>query len=219
MTDICVSIIHLCKVRVTRLDQLGNPTPGPNNVYVTDNAMTITAKPQVEQGVEKVVVGGCDCLTAVYRGIDKLKRYDLTLDLTKQEFGLIEMMTGGPAIVVAGQVIGGWFPSQMRCSDPIQPNVCFEGWQDMWEDDHAYAGPAAYRYLHWIWPSSRWQNSDVTLQNDFNQPALTGFTRANPQWGLGIYGDLPETCQPQGGRFFDSHTPAAACGYQSRQIT
>lgn len=219
MTAICPTAIHLCKTRVTRLDQLGNPAPGPHNVYVSDSALDLIYKPVIEAGQDKTLVGGCDCLVAVYKGYDKLKRFDLELDLTKLETGLIEMLTGGSAIVAAGDPIGMWFPSQIACSDAVQPNLCIEGWQDMWDEDHAYAGPAAYRYIHWIWPSSRWQLSDGNLQNDFNQPKLMGYTRSNPQWGLGIYADLPEPCKPMGGYFFDSHTPDAACGWQTKIIT
>lgn len=218
MTKICDAAIHLCAVRVTRLDSIGNPVAGPNNVYVTENSIQVTVKPEVEAGVSKTLVGGCDCIIADYRGYDKLKRFNLEIDLGKLEPGLQEMMIGASAILDADlDPIGIWWPSQLSCNDPSQPNVCFEGWQDLWEDDHQASAP--FRFVHWIWPSTFWQIGDHTLQNDFNQPKLTGFTRGNPNWGLGIYGDLPEAAEPLGGWFYDDSIPTAECGWQSHAIT
>lgn len=217
MAAICDAAIHLCFVRVTRLDQLGNPSPGPNNVYVTDKPMMLSAKPNIEAGQDKTLVGGCDCIIASYRGYDKLKRFDLELDLGVLEPGLMEMMLGAPAILDDdGYPIGVHWPNQLTCSEPIQPNVCIEGWQDLWEDDHQASD---YPYVHWIWPSSRWQLADTTLQNDFNQPKLTGFTRGNPNWGLGLFGDLNEPCGLLGDFFYTDSVPTAACGYQTENLT
>lgn len=217
MTLVCDAAIHLCRVRVTRLDQIGNVSPGPNNVYVTDNPIMLSVKPEIEAGVSKTLVGGCDCIVADYRGYDKLKRFNLELDLATIEPGLLEMITGGPAILDAGaQPIGMWWASQASCSQPAQPNVCVEGWQDLWEVDRQ---SAIYPYIHWIWPSVHWQIGDYSLQNDFNQPKAMGFTRGNTQWGLGPFGDLPEACHPLGGFFFTNQIPAAQCGYKTQNLT
>ncbi len=137
MAAICNAMIHLCAVRITRLDQLGNPAGGPNNVYVSGNPMMLTAKPVLQAGDDKTLVGGCDCIIAEYKGFDKLKRFDLELDLGVIEPGLVEMMTGAPAIVDgSGFPIGWHWASQLSCANPVQPNVCIEAWQDLWEGDH-----------------------------------------------------------------------------------
>jgi hypothetical protein len=220
MTAICEAAIHLCAVRVTRLDAVGNPVAGPNNVYVSDNSIMLSVTPEIEAGEDKTLVGGCDCIIASYKGYDKLKRFTLELDQGKIEPGLLEMLTGGSIIVDpanANDPQGMWFASQLSCQDAVQPNVCFEGWQDLWEDDHQASTP--YQYVHWIWPSSHWQLGDFSLQNDFTQPKLTGFTRGNPNWGLGIFGDLPEAAEALGGFFFDDSRPDATCDYQSWAIT
>jgi hypothetical protein len=219
MAPICDSVIHLCAVRVTRLDSLGNPVAGPNNVYVSDNPIQVVVKPEIEAGADKTVTGGCDCIIASYKGFDKLKRFGLEMDLGVIEPAMLEMMLGADAILAgsAADPIGLWWPSQLSCDEPNQPNVCFEGWQTLWEDDHPASG--AYQYVHWIWPSTYWQIADHTLQNDFLQPKLNGFSRANPNWGLGIYGDLPEAAGPLGGFFYDSDIPTAECGWQSHSIT
>jgi hypothetical protein len=217
MAALCDAAIHLCYVRVTRLDNQGNPTAGPNNTYVTDKAIDLMIKPVIEAGQDKTLIGGCDCIIATYRGFDKLKRFDLEMNMGVIEPGLLEMMLGASAILSAGVPIGLWFQDQLSCSSPVQPNVAIEGWQDLWSGDHPETG--TLRYVHWIFPASRWQLGDVNLQNDFNQPKVTGYTRANPVWGVGPYHDAPETVKQQGGFFYDSVVPVAACGYQSHTIT
>lgn len=219
MAAICDAAIHLCAVRVTRLDALGHPLAGPNNVYVTDKPIMLTVRPDIEAGQDRVLVGGCDCIVAQYRGYDKLKRFTLELDLGVLEPGLIEMLTGAPAIHAgtSTDVIGVSWPVQASCQDPASPNVAVEGWQDLWEEDHQ---ATVYPYVHWVWPSSFWQIGDLTLQNDFNQPRLNGFTRGNPNWNTAnIYHDLPSSLGDNGGFFYDTIRPTAQCGYQSHSIT
>jgi hypothetical protein len=177
------------------------------------------ATPQIEAGQDKTLVGGCDCIVAQYRGYDKLKYFTLELDLAILEPALIELLTGASAITSTGDVIGNWWQSAQtfNCATTVQPNVCFEGWQDTWNNDRQASTP--FRYVHWIWPSSFWQIAAMTLQNDFNQPKLTGFTRGNSNW-TDIYRDLPELPQPLGGYFFTDKIPAGdTCGYQTHSIT
>jgi hypothetical protein len=213
----CLAAIHLCRIRVTRLTATGAPAPGPNNVYVSDKPITLGVTPVLEAGQDKTLVGGCDCIVASYRGYDKLKRFDFSLDLGKLEPGLMEMLTGASLISVAGVPIGNWYDDQQfDCAGPPSPNVCFEAWQDGWADDHQ---DAVWPYIHWVWPSSYWQIGPSTLQNDFNQPRMTGFSRGNSVWGMGIYADQPEAAQPLGGWFYSASIPAAACGYQTHAIT
>lgn len=218
MANKCLAAIHLCRVRVTRLDATGHPVAGPNNSYVTDKPMVLNVTPQVETGQDKTLVGGCDCIVAEYRGFDKLKRFDFELDLAVLEPALIEMLTGASAITVGGATVGNWFPTnQFSCSGVIQPNVCVEGWQDGWSGD---SQDATFPYIHWVWPSSYWQISALSLQNDFNQPKITGFSRANPNWGTGIYADQPEAAGALGGWFYTATVPpTASCDYKSQAIT
>lgn len=217
MTAFCPAVVKLCAIRATRLDSLGNPEAGPNNVYVSNNSIMLTIKPEIEAGTSKTMVGGCDCIIADYRGYDKLKRFNLELDQGLYEPALQELLLGASAILDGSDPIGIWYPDQLTCSQPTQPNVCFEAWQDLWEDDHAASSP--YQYLHYLFPSSFWQIGDSTAQNDFNMPKMTAFTRTNPNWGEGIFGDLPEACPGTAGYFFEDTIPDAACNWQTQAIT
>lgn len=216
----CLATIRLCRVRATRLNTDGTPASGPNNFVVSDTPMVLTVTPVIEAGQDRTLVGGCDCIIATYRGYDKLKRFDLELDLGALDFSFLELMLGSTAILQGGlkaNVIGQWWnQNAFNCSTPAQPNVCFEGWTDGWDDDQQ---SASHPYVHWIWPSSYWQIAQHSLQNDFTQPKLTGFTRGNSNWGTGIFHDLPEAAQPLGGFFYAATRPNALCGYQTAPIT
>lgn len=217
MTAICPAAIHLCALRATRLDSLGFPVGPPNNYVVSDRAVMITMTPVTEAGADKTIVSGCDCISATYRGTDKFKRWDLEVDMNKIDPAILEVLLGAPAILDGSDPIGNWWPSQVSCDDPQQPNVCLEGWMTLWEDDHAMAAP--YKYLHYIWPSTSWTIGTETVQNEFVVDKVTGYNRGNPNWGTGPFGDLPEACQPQGGRFFTNDIPAASCGWSSASVT
>lgn len=204
MASECLASLHLCRIRVTRLDDLGNVAAGPSNSYVTDKAVSLAVTPDIEAGADTVLRNGCDGIAAQRRGDDLLKRFTLQLDLSAVEPALVEMLTGGTAIVSGGDVIG---VSMIYGTTP--PLVAIEGWSDAWEDDHQYA---TFPYIHWIWTASKWQIGPTTLQNDFATPQLNGFTRGNPSWGLGPYGDLPEAVDDFAS-FYTTTRPAAACGY------
>jgi hypothetical protein len=217
MATECLAAIHLCRVRATRLHPDGTPQPGPNNVYVSDKPIQLAITPTYEAGKDSTLVGGCDCIIATYRGFDKLKRFEFELDLGALEWGLFEMLTGAAGIFSGGTIIGNWFnDNAFDCSVSAQPNVAFEGWQTGWSEDRQ---DATWPYIHWLWPSSFWSLGTDTLQNDFNQPKLTGFTRGNSEWGEGIFGDQPEAARALGGGWLSTTIPAAVCGYQSFPIT
>jgi hypothetical protein len=171
----------------------------------------------VEAGQDLTLVAGCDCIVASYRGTDKLKRFDLELALATLEPGLLEMLIGGDAILSGSDVIGQHMPVQINCTDTQQPVVAIEAWQTLWEDDHPASTPN--RYLRWVFPATRWQLGDMTLENALLQPTVTGYTRGNTNWGEGIFDDQPEAVGPAPAYFYDDVIPDAACGWQSFSIT
>lgn len=218
MAQECLAAIHLCRVRATRLNPDGTPMAGPNNFVCSDVPIDLAVTPVIEAGKDSTLIGGCDCIIATYRGFDKLKRFDFVLNFGKVDFPLMELMLGSQAITGSGGALIGqwWTENAFDCSTAAQPNTAFEGWQTGWDQDRQ---SVTEPYLHWVWPSTFWQIAPHTLQNDFLQMQLNGFSRGNTAWGLGIYSDQPASAPALGG-FFDSATiPAAVCGYQSHTIT
>jgi hypothetical protein len=215
--QICPASIHICRLRITLLNADGTLKSGINNSYVTDKVISIDVKPNIESGEDKVLVSGCDCIAFSYRGYDKLKRFDLTIERAALEPALESMMLGGAVILDNSTIpvpIGAGFPDNLSCTSPVQPPVAVEAWSDNWVDDRAIS---PLRYTRWVWPMSFWAPSDAKLENDFFMPTIDGFTRSNPAWGAGPYLDnglgviVPKT----GGWFFTDQSPRAACGYRT----
>ena len=215
----CGSLIHVCALRVTRLDSQGNVVATDNNSYVTNNVTSVEVDPDIEAGLDSTLVGGCDCIIASYKGTDKLKRFNFNLNLPTFEPALLEMMIGAVLIEDTSDIpvpIGIGWPNQLSCDDVQQPNVAVEWWGDLWTDD---APDPEWPYFHAIYPASRWQIGRQVAQNDFAQPQLTGFTRTNTLFG-NPYGDLPAPVAAdfldQGGIFLTTTAPPTAeCGYQT----
>ncbi len=216
---VCGSLIHICALRVTRLDSQGNVLDESNNSYVTNNVVSVQVNPVIEAGLDSTLVGGCDCIVASYKGTDKLKRFEFTLELPTFEPGLIEMLTGATLIEDTSDIpvpIGVSWPTQLSCSDTQAPNVAVEWWADLWTDDQQ---DPDWPYVHSIYPSSYWQIGQQTGQNDFANPQFTGFTRTNSLFG-DPYDDLPAPVSSgyldQGGQFLTTTAPPTAeCSYQT----
>lgn len=217
----CGSLIHICALRVTRLDSQGNVVDEENNSYVTNNVVSVQESPVVEEGLDSTLVGGCDCIVASYKGTNKLKRFEFAMELPTFEPALIEMLIGASLIVdesTSPVPIGVAWPSQLSCSSTQQPNVAIEWWSDLWTDDQQ---DGDWPYVHSIYPSSYWQIGQMTAQNDFNNPTFNGFTRTNTLFG-DPYDDLPPSAQSAlaagapGEQFLTTVAPPTAeCGYQT----
>lgn len=214
MTAICPSVIHLCFVRFTRIDAVGEPIAGPNNVYVSDKPISLSITPDVLAGEVKDQKSGCDALIMTYRGQDIVKRYNLELMQGVLSPGLEEMLTGGEVILDGDDPIGVDF--QSPCGSQ-QPYLVTEAWQDLYDCDRIPSVP--FQYRRWTFPSSRWIRGEETAQNDVSLPKYTGFSVGNQNWGIGIFGDRTVPVGAAGQWIYDNELPTAACGYQSQDIT
>lgn len=215
MATICGTSLHLCFVRLTRLNLDGSVAAGPNNHVVSDNPVVLTAAPNILAGEQKDLVGGCDCVCATYRGYDKLRYWDLTLQLCALEPAMLELALGATLQVDSqASPLGIDWPSQVTCSSPKQPPVAIEGWTDLWVGDQQnQTGP---QFIRWVWPMTFWQMDQFQLQNDFLTPQLKGFSRTNGNFG-DPYDDLPSgvAASDTGGFFYDDAVPTGICGYSS----
>lgn len=218
MANKCYASAKFCRLRVTRIDATGAPAPGPNNAYVTDKPISVGFTPVLSQGTDAELRGGCDCVIASRKGDDFLKRWTLQLDLGTLEPALLEMLTGGSAIMDPlnpTDVIGVWWPTGIDCGTTAA-RVAVEGWTELWDGD---APALAFTYGRFLWPSVRWTMGQGNLQADFLQPQLNGETQGNLAWGPGPYGDQPEDAQANGGFWYTNALPSASCDYINQPVT
>lgn len=214
----CGVPLGLCAMRVTRLiPTTGCVASSPDNVFVTTDLISLQLTPVVEAGADTTLTGGCDCVVASYRGIDKLKRFEFTITNPKLSPALYEMMLGGSIIADAGVPVGTVWPAELSCGD-AQDAVAIEFWVKHWNGS---SQDTTYPWIHHVYPQTYWQIGQQEFQNDFAQPTLTGFSRSNDCWGDGPHGDGPEAEYGAsidisvGGFYYTATTPPAdsACDY------
>jgi len=199
-------------MRVTRLQANGAVAPGPNNSYVSNTQITVSLNAEIQEGEDREVVTGCDCLCLTYKGPDKLKRWNIEAENCRIEPPLMELLLGWPIVPgVPPDFIGNVFSDDLDCS--YQNNgVAIEFWADAWDSDAQL--PSPYRYWHWLFTRVTWQIGDHELQNDFMNVNLKGWTKSNTNFG-DPYADQPAGLPTvyQGAYWLTDTIPDAACAY------
>lgn len=214
----CGVPLGLCAMRITRLDSTtGCVAPSPDNSFVSTELISLQLTPVVEAGADTTLTGGCDCVIASYRGIDKLKRFEFEITSPKLSAAMYEMMIGGGVISDATVPVGTTWPAELSCGES-QDSVALEFWVKHWNGS---SQDSTYPWIHHVYPQTLWQIGQQQFQNDFAQPTLSGFSRSNSCWGDGPYGDGPEAEYgtpidiSSGGFYYTATDPPAdtACDY------
>lgn len=214
MSD-CTIPFEICRARFTRLTAVGNVAAGPNNSWVTDKITEFVYTPEIETGDDRVLKGGCGQIIAAAKNPDLRKRWTLSLSKGSIEPGLDELLLGDTVILSGPDAIGTWSGPQIGSSASGPPPVAVEVWTKNWEFDHQHP---TRPWLHWVFAMSEWQRQAQTLNDDLSISPVAGFTRVNPVWGHGPYGEQPEA-MPSGkdvGVWEQAADPPAAdCGYKT----
>jgi hypothetical protein len=212
MANVCGTSLHVCRIRATRLDDNGNVAAPPNNVAVSDSAVSVTVTPNVEAGVDISLKNGCDCIVAAYLGADQKKGYNLEFAKSKIEPAAEEILLGATVISDGADQIGYWSRGIGECGEAA-PSAAFEFWTDVWVGN---AQDGTRPNIHHVFPQSTWVEGGNTYGNEFATPTLSGKAVANPNWGMGPHGDQPEAAPANssyGLYYTDEPMPDAACGY------
>jgi len=213
----CGVSFGLCRTRITRVDGDGNVIAG-TNAYITDQQLTVTVTPNIEAGNAVVARNGCGCATARFKFPDTFNWWEFSFQDTALEPQMEAFMLGAETIVDGVDVVGLAYPSALAC-DEDEPAVAFEFWTK-----HIVGSgqDGAFPWVHFVYPLTIWQQAANTFEAAAAQPGLTGFSRTNPQWGDGPYGDGPPDGQDiREGAYWktDIEPPTAECAAQSVTAT
>lgn len=183
----CGVSFGLCAVRITELDALGNVAVGPNNSYVTDKPISLGLRPNYEEGQEFTMRSGCGCSIDSFKAKDIFRWWELTFQMGALEAEMLAILLGTETIEDGADILGQAFGGALACDDD-EPAVAIEFWTQ-----HNYQGAqdSLHPYIHWVFPRTVWRLGDNTFEEGYAQPTVEGFSRANPQWGDGPYGDGP----------------------------
>lgn len=208
----CASTYQICAVRATRLETDGTVSPDADNVYIVNDILQLQLTPNIREGEDREMVGGCGCVIASASDDDSFRRFDLELQAGRLEPGLIEILTGATVIEDTDGPLGVLGGAKRACGTP-QPRVAFEAWSKRWTADDEW--DPTWPWWHWLWVATKWQLGQNTLQPDFGPVVLTGKSGVNTAWGTGPYGDQPaDATDNQWGVWADAGSlPQATCDY------
>lgn len=212
MANDCLPSIQACAMRVARLDPNGVPTPGVDNLYVTDGLITLTAEPQYRDGDEFEVVTACGDLGVNFLDVPRLKRLNITLNIVAPDPELTELLAGG-SVLTDGAAVGYEAPPLLSRIQPY--GVSLELWTKRLADDGDL--DATFPYFHWVFPRAKLRVGAKNFQNGPMDNPFSGFAIENPNWYDGPLADWPVSSD----RVF-AYLPVAAtdlptpvCGYQT----
>lgn len=88
--------IQGCAIRISRLNADGSVAAGATAMVADDKPfLKWTAKPAMQAGVEIVPISACGAPLISYKDYDRVKRWDVTLDLGDLDFEKKEILQGG----------------------------------------------------------------------------------------------------------------------------
>jgi len=221
-TPHCFGSLQVCALRIAALDSSGAPLAGASNGYVTDALIQASVSLELNTGDEFVLKNGCGAICQTFRDCDRILRASVDLELCQLDSELISLLIGGGTLFTdtgTGDAIGYELPnSTIDCPD----GVSLELWTKAWDGSSQAAAPflAAPSYFHFVFPKTRWQMGDLTMENEIMTIPLTGIADENPgmptngpydDWNVDVAaaGGITNV----GGWFLDDTLPTATCGF------
>lgn len=213
----CLPSLQFCALRVARLDSNGVPTPGANNLYVSDKMGTMTATPVYREGDAFESVSGCGDLVVSFKDQNRLQRITVELGLLVPDPELTELLAGGVVIDngTPGGGVGYGAPDLLVAATPN--GVSIEAWTKRISQDGAQ--DATYPWWHWVFPRVYLDLGAKNFQNGTMDNPFAGWGIENPNWYDGPEQDWPDTQESY--RVFSylpmpaSDFPTVECGYQN----
>lgn len=207
----CRSSFGACAIRVARLNAVGVPLPGANNLYVADTLITITRTEVIRTGSRLELPDGCGGFCASVETSDLSQGITLGMELCQYDAELLEILTGGNLLTLLGDTVG-----HLRPAFGVQPpDVSVEIWaQSVTESGQDLADNP---YIQFGWPKVKWVRGNETHDDQgITRVPLTGkvYTNENFHDGPGNDWVEPFGTSPEGYQFVDA-LPVAQCGYQT----
>lgn len=226
MTNLlCAKPLQGSTLRVTRLDECGNPEYGECAYGVSDGYVSATITPNTEDGERFLQRTANGAAIVNQRGRPILNWYDVSIEFQEVDPELFTILTGlTPYEDDEGRVIG--FP--VTESDFATANFALEIWMGNAEEACAPGSLPFYGYNLLPWVVEGALSGDISITNDLITFTIVGRTRKGTPWATGPYDVVVDTNGDPSPLFTaipdDTHhlpiwtqlaPPAAECGCQS----
>jgi len=219
----CFGSLQVCAYRVTQLNSNGTAWNGAGH-GLANNALIDAGIEQVySTGADLEQKNGCGTICQTYKDCDKLKAFNVTLNLCVLDAQLQQFLMGGYTFrdtggAGSGDAIGYEYPG---LTDACGSGVCMELWTRAWDGSSQaqppYAGGSIV-YFHWVFPKTTWKQNSTKFEDGFSVFPFVGYGVANSRISAnGPYDDWPADIAAHGGIrnaggwFYDTSLPAASC--------
>lgn len=207
----CAGSLHVCRLRVARLDTDGVPLPGANNLYTTKALIRLAYEPGVVEGEKFQQRNGQGDLCGNFRERDVIDQWNLELELCTPDPGLVEILTQwGSVLTQDGQVTG--FATGTLGESPDDAGCSVEAFT------RAIAGGVQAAELPWWWyvmPRTYWRLGGSALERGFKNNPLVGYAVENENWFDGPANDWPHLSTSALMYDRTDSIPDEFCGYQT----
>lgn len=177
----CDLIANLDTVRVTKVNQCGVPTPGPN-AFVSECLSSIAMNVNVDTPDDVIYRAANGTLCGVKRGCPTLLGYDLEINFFQVSPQLVDVLTGQPIVVDNTAEPVGWDDCDVQCNE----GFALEFWSELIGQNCTTTGAPKFLYVLLPWVTNAYL-SDLEIGSDQVTFQLVGSTRAGGGWGLGPY--------------------------------
>jgi hypothetical protein len=182
---VCAKPLQGETLRVTRLDDCGNPEFGACAYAVSDGYVSATITPNVEDGERFLQRNANGRAIINQRSAPALNWYDVTMVFQEVDPELFTIITGlQPYMDDQDRVIG--FP--VTESDYATANFALELWMGNAEEECLPGSPLpffGYNLLPWVTEGAL--SDDIAITNDLITFTVVGRTRKGTPWGVGPY--------------------------------
>jgi hypothetical protein len=186
MTNLlCAKPLQGETIRVTRLDECGNPEYGDCAFAVSDGYVQVVLTPNTEEGERFLQRNASGRAIVNQRSAPSLNWYDVSIQFQEVDPELFTIVTGlQPYMDDQDNVIG--FP--VTESDFATANFALEAWMGNAEEE-CLPGDTfpffGYNLLPWVVEGAL--SEDITITNDLITFTVVGRTRKGTPWGVGPY--------------------------------
>lgn len=212
----CRSPMSICALRVTRLNSNGSPVSGhtAGAVSLDGGIGSLKWTKQMIVGDDIAELDGCGGLAVTRKYPNRLKRFDVEVDLIDYSYEIREIAYGASLLTSGATVLGAADISDTACGAATTRNgVVLEAWG---ENQECGQLDGTYPYHRVVFPRVYFDPSDGTMQRGANHLILQGFSAVNDNIGNGPWNDFPTVpSSSQRLVFEDTALPSAStdCGY------
>lgn len=201
--------VHGLRMRVANLDQNGVPTPGADQLYISDAFTKVSIDPRYTDGgeIEQKNAQGVTCLH--YKSSDTFKGLDIEIELCTVDPYLLAQLTGG-AVLTDGSRTGFAAPALGAVGGD---GVSIEVWTRRVDDgEEDVDSPWGW----WVYPRVKnLRLGSFSHEDNPLNPTVVGQCYENPNWYDGPLNDWAPASDKVYQYLPTNQLPEAAVGYSA----